>query len=93
MKTAVLAACLVLAATSVWAQDSNEIAVFTKNKVDPFFEEARYGAETNATALGLKAVQYAPTQPNNFQEQISEVEDAIVRKPRGCSSSQLIHKG
>ncbi|MBZ7924224.1 sugar ABC transporter substrate-binding protein [Ensifer adhaerens] len=83
MKTAVLAACLVLAATSVWAQDSNEIAVFTKNKVDPFFEEARYGAETNATALGLKAVQYAPTQPNNFQEQISEVEDAIVRKPRG----------
>lgn len=83
MKTALLASCLALMATSALAQSSDEIAVFTKNKVDPFFEEARFGADSKAKELGLKTVQYAPTQPNNFQEQIAEVEDAIVRKPRG----------
>jgi ribose transport system substrate-binding protein len=68
---------------SAFAQASNEIAVFTKNKVDPFFEEARIGANVAAASFGLKTTQYAPTKPNNFQEQIAEVEDAITRKPKG----------
>lgn len=68
---------------SAAAAHSAEIAVFTKNKVDPFFEEARVGADAAAKTLGYKTVQYAPTRPNNFQEQIAQVEDAITRKPAG----------
>jgi ribose transport system substrate-binding protein len=71
--------------TGAHAQDSKggEIAVFTKNNVDPFFEEARVGTNVAAKALGYATVQYAPTRPNNFQEQIAQVEDAITRKPLG----------
>ena len=75
-------ACCVLA-TNAMAQDSGEIAVFTKNKIDPFFQEARVGAEASANSLGFAVVQYAPTKPNNFQEQIAQVEDAITREPAG----------
>ncbi|UAX97793.1 sugar ABC transporter substrate-binding protein [Ensifer adhaerens] len=96
MKRAV-AAIMVLTAfvSGAHAQDSKagEIAVFTKNNVDPFFEEARSGATLAAKSLGYSTVQYAPTRPNNFQEQIAQVEDAITRKPLGMIFVPVDRKG
>lgn len=79
---AILLSILALYAVLAIAAD-DEVAVFTKNKVDPFFEGARAGADTSARRLGLKTVHFAPTKPNNLQEQVAQMEDAIVRKPRG----------
>lgn len=81
ISTASIVLTALLGSTAV--AQSAEIAVFTKNKVDPFFEEARVGADVAAKSLGYQTVQYAPTRPNNFQEQIAQVEDAITRKPAG----------
>lgn len=79
---ALLLSALAQSAALAFAAD-DEVAVFTKNKVDPFFEGARAGADASAKRLGLKTIHFAPTKPNNLQEQVAQMEDAIVRKPRG----------
>ena len=95
LATVLLATATALSPVAATAQQggSGEIAVFTKNKVDPFFEEARVGSDVAAKALGYRVVQYAPTRPNNFQEQIAQVEDAITRKPRGIVFVPVDTKG
>lgn len=94
MKTALASVILLaISASCAMAQDKGEIAVFTKNKVDPFFEEARVGADVAAKGLGYSTVQYAPTRPNNFQEQIAQVEDAITRRPKGMVFVPVDTKG
>lgn len=57
------------------------IAVFTKNLTNPHFQAIRIGAETAARALGAKVIQYVPTKPDSIPEQLSQVEDVIVKKP------------
>jgi ribose transport system substrate-binding protein len=57
------------------------IAVFTKNLTNPHFQAIRIGAETAAKALGAKVIQYVPTKPDSIPEQLSQVEDVIVKKP------------
>jgi len=57
------------------------IAVFTKNPTNPYFQAVRVGAETAAKALGANVIQYIPTKPDSIPEQLSQVEDVIVKKP------------
>ncbi len=57
------------------------IAVFTKNQTNPYFQAVRVGTETAAKALGVKVDQYIPTKPDSIPEQLSQVEDVIVKKP------------
>ena len=57
------------------------IAVFTKNLTNPYFQAVRVGTETAAKALGVKVIQYIPTKPDSIPEQLSQVEDVIVKKP------------
>lgn len=57
------------------------IAVFTKNQTNPYFQAVRVGAETAAKTLGVKVDQYIPTKPDSIPEQLSQVEDVIVKKP------------
>lgn len=57
------------------------IAVFTKNQTNPYFQTVRVGAEVAAKSLGAKAVHYIPTKPDSIPEQLSQVEDVIVKKP------------
>jgi ribose transport system substrate-binding protein len=57
------------------------IAVFTKNLTNPYFHAVRVGTETAAKALGVKVIQYVPTKPDSIPEQLSQVEDVIVKKP------------
>lgn len=61
--------------------DGETIAVFTKNQTNPYFQNVRVGTETAAKALNAKVTQYIPTKPDSIPEQLSQVEDVIVKKP------------
>jgi ribose transport system substrate-binding protein len=64
------------------AQPGGEtIAVFTKNQTNPFFETVRLGAENAARQMNAKVIQYIPTMPDSIPEQMSEIEDVIVKRP------------
>jgi ribose transport system substrate-binding protein len=69
-----------LSATSALAQNET-VAVFTKNQTNPYFQTVRVGADQAAKALGAKTVHYIPTKPDSIPEQMSQVEDVIVKKP------------
>jgi ribose transport system substrate-binding protein len=72
--------CLVLLATPALA-DGETIAVFTKNQTNPFFAAERIGAAKAAAEMGAKVLQYVPTQPDSIPEQMSQIDDVIVKKP------------
>jgi ribose transport system substrate-binding protein len=74
-----LAAATVLAGPALAANET--IAVFTKNQTNPYFQAVRVGADASAKALGAKVIQYIPTKPDSIPEQLSQVEDVIVKKP------------
>ncbi len=57
------------------------IAVFTKNQTNPYFQAVRIGSESASKALNANVIQYVPTKPDSIPEQLSQVEDVIVRKP------------
>jgi ribose transport system substrate-binding protein len=71
---------LALSAAAAHA-DGETIAVFTKNQTNPYFQNVRVGTETAAKALNAKVIQYIPTKPDSIPEQLSQVEDVIVKKP------------
>lgn len=75
--TAVLAALFANAASA----EGETVAVFTKNLTNPYFQAVRIGTETAAKTLGVKVIQYVPTKPDSIPEQLSQVEDVIVKKP------------
>jgi len=74
-----LAAATILAGPALAANET--IAVFTKNQTNPYFQAVRVGTEASAKALGAKVIQYIPTKPDSIPEQLSQVEDVIVKKP------------
>ena len=76
--TTVLAAAF--GAAPAWA-DGERIAVFTKNQTNPFFLTVRLGAEAAARSMNATVVHYIPTKPDSIPEQISQLEDVIVKKP------------
>jgi ribose transport system substrate-binding protein len=80
LATGVAAAVVLFAAGTGFAADET-IAVFTKNQTNPYFQAVRVGAETAAKTLGVKVEQYVPTKPDSIPEQLSQVEDVIVKKP------------
>lgn len=61
--------------------DGETIAVFTKNQTNPYFQAVRVGADTAGKNLKVKIIQYVPTKPDSIPEQLSQVEDVIVKKP------------
>lgn len=74
--------CIAIAAPLGLARaDGETIAVFTKNQTNPYFQAVRVGTETSAKALNAKVLQYVPTKPDSIPEQLSQVEDVIVKKP------------
>jgi ribose transport system substrate-binding protein len=75
-----ITAAAVLFSGSVFAEGES-IAVFTKNLTNPYFQAVRVGTETAAKKLGVKVIQYVPTKPDSIPEQLSQVEDVIVKKP------------
>ena len=65
---------------AAWA-DGETIAVFTKNQTNPYFQAVRVGADTAAKMLNVKILHYIPTKPDSIPEQMSQIEDVVVKKP------------
>ena len=83
MKRAMLmtaAAFAMLAASGVRAE-GEKIAVFTKNNTNPFFQAVRLGADSAAKQMNVTVTQFVPTKPDSIPEQMSQIEDVIVRRP------------
>jgi ribose transport system substrate-binding protein len=78
---AALAAMAVVTASSVARADGETIAVFTKNQTNPYFQAVRVGADAAAKTLGAKILHYIPTKPDSIPEQLSQIEDVVVKKP------------
>jgi len=73
---------LIAAAFTTQARaDGETIAVFTKNQTNPFFQTVRVGADNAAKALNAKTLHYIPTKPDSIPEQLSQIEDVVVKKP------------
>ena len=66
--------------TTAWA-DGETIAVFTKNQTNPYFQAVRVGADAAAKVLNVKILHYIPTKPDSIPEQMSQIEDVVVKKP------------
>ena len=82
LKTSLALALAALAATPLaQAQSGETIAVFTKNQTNPFFQAVRLGADSAAKQLNARVTHYVPTKPDSIPEQMSQVEDVIVKKP------------
>jgi ribose transport system substrate-binding protein len=79
--TRLIIAAILLCTAGAAHADNETIAVFTKNQTNPFFNNVRVGAENAAKQLGAKIIQYVPTKPDSIPEQMSQVEDVIVKKP------------
>lgn len=81
-RTLTALALSVAALAPVPGMASNErIAVFTKNQTNPFFQYVRLGANSAAAQLNVKVQHYIPTKPDSIPEQLSQVEDVVVKKP------------
>ncbi len=63
------------------AQSGEKIAVFTKNQTNPFFQVVRLGAENAAKQMGATVTHYVPTKPDSIPEQLSLIDDVIIKKP------------
>lgn len=80
LKLAAAALSAALISTCAFGADET-IAVFTKNQTNPYFQTVRVGAEAAAKSMGAKVVHYIPTKPDSIPEQLSQIEDVIVKKP------------
>lgn len=80
-----------LGSTAALAQGET-IAVFTKNQTNPFFQTVRVGADQAAKAMGASVVHYIPTKPDSIPEQMSQVEDVIVKKPSAIIFTPVDYK-
>ena len=58
-----------------------KIAVFTKNNTNPYFQAVRLGADSAAKQLNAVVTHYVPIKPDSIPEQMSQIEDVIVKKP------------
>lgn len=80
-RTLALAVLALFAAGRTAHADGETVAVFTKNQTNPFFAAERIGAQKAAAAMGARAIDYIPTKPDSIPEQLSEIDDVIVKKP------------
>ena len=77
----VIVAALAAAASLPAQADGEKIAVFTKNLTNPYFQVVRLGADSAAKQMNASITHYVPTKPDSIPEQMSQVEDVIVKKP------------
>jgi len=57
------------------------LAVFTKNRTNDAYAAARLGAERTAARLGARVVHYVPQRPDDIEEQIALVGQALTARP------------
>src|SRR5215831_17306099 len=76
-----LASCTKPAGETSGVAGGESIAVFTKNQTNPYFETVRLGAKNAAQQMNASVIQYIPTVPDSITEQLSEIEDAVIKRP------------
>jgi ribose transport system substrate-binding protein len=79
--SAALGALLAAIVSTAALADGETIAVFTKNQTNPYFQAVRVGADSAAKVLNVKTLHYIPTKPDSIPEQMSQIEDVIVKRP------------
>jgi len=57
------------------------LAVFTKNRTNDAYAAARLGAERTAARFGARVVHYVPQRPDDIEQQIVLVGQAIAARP------------
>jgi ribose transport system substrate-binding protein len=57
------------------------IAVFTKNRSNPAYDAARLGADRTAARNGARTIHFVPVKPDDIEEQIALVDQAIAARP------------
>lgn len=77
---------IVAGALSILLACSNQpkketIALFTKNQTNPYFQTIRVAARAAAKSLNVEVVDYIPTKADSIPEQMSQIEDAITKRP------------
>lgn len=77
----ICAAVLVALGSSGALAAGEKIAVFTKNNTNPYFQAVRLGADSAAKQMSASVTHYVPTKPDSIPEQMSQIEDVVVRKP------------
>ena len=83
---------LVAVASGPTMAQNETVAVFTKNQTNPFFETVRVGTAAAAKAVGVRVIQYIPIKPDSIPEQLSQVEDAIIKKPNAALFTPVDYK-
>lgn len=86
----VIAACA--ASTGAIAQSGEKIAVFTKNQTNPFFQVVRLGADSAAKQMGAVVTHYVPTKPDSIPEQLSQIDDVVIKKPNAIVFTPVDYK-
>lgn len=61
--------------------DGENVAVFTKNLTNPYFQSVRLGAQDAAKQMHANELNYVPTKADSIPEQMSQIDDVIVKKP------------
>jgi ribose transport system substrate-binding protein len=79
--TLTLVALAALAGAGAARADNERLAVFTKNQTNPYFQVVRLGTEAAARQMKATVTHYVPTKPDSIPEQMSQIEDVIVKKP------------
>jgi len=74
------------------AQSGEKIAVFTKNQTNPFFQVVRLGADNAAKQMGAVTTHYIPTKPDSIPEQLSQIDDVIIKKPHAIVFTPVDYK-
>jgi ribose transport system substrate-binding protein len=87
-----LCALLGIGATGAAHADGEKIAVFTKNQTNPFFQAVRLGADAAAKSMKASVIHYVPTKPDSIPEQMSQIEDVVVKKPDGIVFTPVDYK-
>jgi ribose transport system substrate-binding protein len=77
----VCAAALAALGASGTQASGEKIAVFTKNNTNPYFQAVRLGADSAAKQMNAAITHFVPTKPDSIPEQMSQIEDVIVKKP------------
>ena len=57
------------------------IAIFTKNRLNPAYIAARLGADRTAARLGARTIHYIPDKPDDIDEQIALIDQAVNERP------------
>jgi ribose transport system substrate-binding protein len=70
-----------LACATLAHADGENIAVFTKNLTNPYFQSVRQGAQDAAKQMHANVTNYVPTKPDSIPEQMSQIDDVIVKHP------------